>query len=442
MDSATAPAGDPRHGAADGAADGIADTAANSAAARAAAGAANGAPDGAADGTTDGAAADPRLQAMLAWLGGLPAGLGVDPASARPASSDASFRRYFRVDLRRPAGLPAAAAHDAAGRSLTGRSLMGRPLTGSSLIVMDAPPEHEDCRPFVHVAALLARRRVNTPHILASDLQKGFLLLSDFGTTTYADALRQSPEDIEALYSDAIAALVRLQTRAPEDPPGAEAPGLPPYDRARLVAEMRLFPDWYLARHLQVALQPRERAALDAAIERLADAALAQPQVLVHRDYHCRNLMRIAADPSAPDDRAAGGARDGNPGVLDFQDAVLGPITYDLVSLLRDAYVAWPEERQIDWAARYWEQARAAHLPVAERFDAFWRDLEWMGLQRSLKVLGIFARLCHRDGKPRYLADLPVVLHHAQRVIERYDAFAGLARLFDRIHGRGHGYTF
>jgi aminoglycoside/choline kinase family phosphotransferase len=359
------------------------------------------------------AVTDERLAQLQSWLARLPAQHGIDPASARPASSDASFRRYFRVDTR-----------------------------AASLIVMDAPPAREDCRPFVHVAGLLARRGVNTPRIRASNLEEGFLLLDDLGSTTYADALRQAPQSTGALYADALAALVRLQTRAGADA-GEEAPGLPTYDRARLLAEMRLFPDWYLARHLQVALEAREQALLEAAFETLADAALAQSQVLVHRDYHCRNLMRIEPAAGRPGDAPAT-PRDANPGVLDFQDAVLGPITYDVVSLLRDAYVAWPEAQQIDWAARYWEQARSAQLPVPARFDDFWRDLEWMGLQRSLKVLGIFARLCYRDGKSRYLGDLPVVLTHAQRTIERYDAFAPLARLFDRVHERPRrdGYTF
>lgn len=347
-------------------------------------------------------APDARRAAATAWLEQMPDGLGLQPASLRPASSDASFRRYFRVD---------AAADTAQGGD-------------ASYIVMDAPPQHEDCRPFVRVAALMAGQGVSTPRIVAQDLDQGFLLLADFGSTTYADALAQPGTDVGALYDDALGALVRLQgARPPAD--------LPPYDRDRLLAEMQLFPDWYVTRHLGMTLTDRERETLTACFERLIAAASAQPAVLVHRDYHCRNLMVLAP-------------RERNPGVLDFQDAVVGPITYDLVSLLRDAYVEWPEAQQIDWAARYWQGARAAGLPVQDRFDAFWQDMEWMGLQRTLKILGIFARLCYRDGKRRYLDDLPLVLRHTTRVVERYDVFSGMARLLNRLHGRtpATGFTF
>ncbi|BAP87550.1 putative phosphotransferase [Burkholderiales bacterium GJ-E10] len=360
---------------------------------------------------------DLRLDALRTWLASLPATWNLDPASLRPASSDASFRRYFRVDRRSGDG---SAAGD------------------RSWIVMDAPPQHEDCRPFLFVADLLARQGVRAPAVLERNLEHGFLLLRDLGDTTYADAIASRPERIPDLYEGAIAALVRMQ--------GIPVAGtaLPPYDRDRLLAEMRLFPEWYVARHLGIDLSPAERAVLDAACERLAASALDQAQVFVHRDYHSRNLMAPDADGgSGPQqDRTPDSAVE--PGVLDFQDAVIGPITYDLVSLLRDAYVEWPEPQQIDWAARYWERARRQGLPVPADFGRFWRDLEWMGLQRSLKVLGIFARLHHRDGKDRYLADLPVVLRHAQRVVERYDPFAALARLLDRIHGRAReeGYTF
>jgi aminoglycoside/choline kinase family phosphotransferase len=372
---------------------------------------------------------DARRDLLLAWLEQLPAGLGLQPGTLRPASSDASFRRYFRVDC-------APTEPDAGPRTAPGAAQAAAPARTGSMIVMDAPPAHEDCRPFVRIARLLAGRGVNTPRIVESDLAQGLLLLTDFGDTTYADALRRPGVDAARLYADALATLVRLQQELPGTPRAGDA--LPAYDAPRLLAEMRLFPEWYVARHLGVTLSASEHEALEGAFARLAEAAQAQAQVLVHRDYHCRNLMWIA--PAAD----TGGAVAANPGVLDFQDAVAGPITYDLVSLLRDAYVEWPEEQQIDWAARYWESARAAGLRVPERFDVFWRDLEWMSLQRSLKVLGIFARLCHRDGKPRYLSDLPVVLRHAQRVVERYDAFAALARLFDRVHGRAPvtGFTF
>jgi aminoglycoside/choline kinase family phosphotransferase len=321
--------------------------------------------------------------------------LGLRAASLRPASSDASFRRYFRV---------------------TAATAGAAPAGPGSYIVMDAPPEREDCRPFVRIAGLIAAQGVSTPTIVAGDLAQGFLLLADFGDTTYADALQRPGVDVPALYEDALGALVRLQQAPlPHD--------LPPYDRGRLLAEMQLFPEWYVTRHLGMELTAAERHTLDAAFEKLIAAAAAQSAVLVHRDYHCRNLMVLAQ-------------RETNPGVLDFQDAVVGPITYDLVSLLRDAYVEWPEHQQIDWAARYWDMARAARLPVPDRFDAFWQDMEWMGLQRTLKILGIFARLCYRDGKSRYLDDLPLVQRHTQRVVERYDEFRGLARLLDRLHQR------
>ncbi len=364
------------------------------------------APEGVVD--RDPSVTDARRALAARWLDHLAPALGLRTATLRPASSDASFRRYFRVDAV-PASAPGPDDMTAAP---------------GSYILMDAPPDREDSRPFVQVAALLAAQGVNAPRIVAQDLAQGFLLLSDFGNTTYADALAQPGAGIPALYDDALATLVRLQQARPGDT-------LPSYDGARLLAEMQLFPQWYVGRHLAMTLTAKDEQVLQAAFDRLIGAALAQPAVLVHRDYHCRNLM-VLSQPGA------------NPGVLDFQDAVVGPITYDLVSLLRDAYVEWPEARQIDWAARYWDLARAAALPVPDRFDVFWQDLEWMGLQRSLKVLGIFARLCHRDGKSRYLADLPVVLRHTQRVVERYDVFSGLARLLDRLHHRtpATGFTF
>ncbi|HXY05595.1 MAG TPA: phosphotransferase [Burkholderiaceae bacterium] len=346
---------------------------------------------------------DERLEQLRNWLRALDGKFRLRLETLRPASSDASFRRYFRVDT---------------------QSVSQDPQQASSYVAMDAPPAHEDCRPYVHVAHLLAEQHVSAPEIFAADLQQGFLLLSDFGSTTYADALTQPGVDVAELYAQAIAALVRLQ----HSQPGST---LPPYDEQRLLFEMQLFPEWYLARHLGKEPTASEREVLHSTFGLLIEAAIGQSQVLVHRDYHCRNLMVLSAPQR-------------NPGVLDFQDAVVGPISYDLVSLLRDAYVEWPEARQLDWAARYWQLARAAHLPVPERFDAFWRDLEWMGLQRSLKVLGIFARLYHRDGKSRYLADLPLVLRHTQRVVERYGAFSGLARLLDRVHERAAqtGLTF
>jgi hypothetical protein len=224
-----------------------------------------------------------------------------------------------------------------------------------------------------------------------------------------------------ALYRDASAALVRWQLASRDGV-------LPSYDRTLLKRELELFPDWYVAKHLGVALTAAQKSTLEQAFAKILDNNLAQPAVFVHRDYHSRNLM--LADP--------------NPGVLDFQDAVYGPITYDLVSLLRDAYIEWDEEHQIDWAVRHWDAARAARLPVAGEFAAFWRDFEWMGVQRQLKVLGIFARLCHRDGKDGYLKDMPRVMRYLRGACARYRELGPLLRLLDELEQRTPvaGYTF
>ncbi len=304
-----------------------------------------------------------------------------------PASADASFRRYFRVAPQRHA--PA------------------------TFIVMDAPPEREDCRPFVHVAALLAGAGLNAPRVLAQDLAQGFLLLTDLGSTTYLDALQRGAESPERLFADATGALVKWQLATR---PGA----LPPYDARLLGRELELFPEWYLGRHLGAALTPAQREALDRVFALIIGANLAQPSVYVHRDYMPRNLMVCAP----------------NPGILDFQDAVLGPITYDVACLFKDAFLSWAEEQVLDWTVRYWEKARRAALPVDADFDRFWRDCEWMGLQRHLKVAGIFARLAYRDGKRHYLADTPRFLGYIRPVVERYRALAPLARLLDELAGR------
>ncbi|MGE5170401.1 MAG: aminoglycoside phosphotransferase family protein [Rudaea sp.] len=330
--------------------------------------------------------ADARAEALAGWLATtLPVGI----ASIAPASADASFRRYFRVTLAAP--LPQC--------------------PDTTLIAMDAPPPQEDCRPYVHVARLLRDAGVHVPRILGSDLARGYLLMTDLGATTYASAL--TDDTAPRLYGDALDALVRMQRALCEDE-------LPPYDDALLRRELMLFPEWYVAKHLGVTLTPAEQATLAAAFELLLANNLAQPRVLVHRDYHSRNLMVTTP----------------NPGVLDFQDAVHGPITYDLVSLLRDAYVEWDEERQLDWTIRYWERARNAHLPVRADFAAFWRDFEWMGVQRQLKVLGIFARLLHRDGKSAYVADMPRVLRYLRGACARYPQFDPLAALLDALDER------
>ena len=328
-----------------------------------------------------------RLQALQAWAARQ---LGGDSLDIAPASADASFRRYFRVTAK-----------------------------GRDYIVMDAPPAHEDCRPFIAVARLFGDAGVHVPQVLAQDLDQGFLLLTDLGNTTYLSALNESTA--RELYLASNDALIRIQQ--------VSRPGvLPEYDRALLTRELMLFPEWYVAKHLGVAMKDEQKAILDTVFERILANNLAQPQVYVHRDWHSRNLM--VSEP--------------NPGILDFQDAVYGPITYDLASIYRDAYIQWDEEHQIDWVIRYWEKARAARLPVREDFGEFWRDFEWMGAQRHIKVLGIFARLYHRDGKDGYLKDMPLVMQYLRKVCERYDELKPLLFLLDGLEDREVkvGYTF
>jgi aminoglycoside/choline kinase family phosphotransferase len=318
---------------------------------------------------------DDRLAALQRWLAGP---LASPDFALVPASADASFRRYFRATL----------------------------ADGRSFVAMDAPPEKEDCRPFLHVAALLRAAGLHAPRIHAQDLDQGFLLLDDLGRQTYLDALADDRTRAPALMRDAVGALVQWQL--------ATRPGeLPPYDEALLRREMALFPQWYLGRHIGRA----PAAGLESVYDALVKSALAQPAVYVHRDYMPRNLM--LSDP--------------NPGVLDFQDAVHGPITYDIASLTRDAFVSWEEEQVLDWTVRYWEAAKKARLPVAADFAEFWRAFEWMGLQRHLKVLGIFARLTHRDGKEKYVADTPRFVGYARAVARRYGALSPLARLLDAL---------
>jgi len=333
-----------------------------------------------------------RLQALQEWAARQLGGDGLDIA---PASADASFRRYFRVTAK-----------------------------GRDYIVMDAPPAHEDCRPFIAVARLFGEAGVHVPEVLAQDLDQGFLLLSDLGHTTYLSALNAADRDpavARELYLAANDALIRIQR--------ASRPGvLPEYDRALLTRELMLFPEWYVAKHLGVAMNEQQQTMLDTVFARILANNLAQPQVWVHRDWHSRNLM--VADP--------------NPGILDFQDAVYGPITYDLASIYRDAYIEWDEEQQLDWVIRYWEKARAARLPVREDFGEFWHDFEWMGAQRHIKVLGIFARLYHRDGKDGYLQDMPRVMRYLRKVCARYDELKPLLFLLDALEQREVrvGYTF
>ena len=328
-----------------------------------------------------------RQQQLTDWLKSL---YPEQPFTLAPASADASFRRYFRATF-----------------------------SDRTLVVMDAPPQHEDCRPFIKVAQLFGDAGVHVPQIIAQDLAQGFLLLSDLGNTTYLEAL--TPDNAKQLYADACAALLPIQLASKQDV-------LLPYDEALLLREMRLFPEWYIAKHLQVTLTDAQHATLERVFQRIIKNNLAQPQVYVHRDYHSRNLMLTTP----------------NPGILDFQDAVYGPITYDLVSLFKDAYISWEEADILDWLIRHWENARKAGLPLHADFGEFYRDYEWMGVQRHLKVLGIFARLYHRDGKEGYLKDMPLVMKYLRSACERYIDLKPLLNLLDEleINKPEVGYTF
>lgn len=329
-----------------------------------------------------------RQSKIEQWLAELAPGAHF---SLAPASADASFRRYFRVSF----------------------------ADGHSQIVMDAPPTREDIRPWLHVQRLFHDAGVHVPDVLTSNVGQGFLLISDLGSTTYLAALADANADEH--YGAAIDALIRIQL--------ASRPNeLPAYDRALLKRELDLFPDWYLAKHAAFELSESRRSDLETVFARILAVNLAEPPVYVHRDYHSRNLM--VTEP--------------NPGVVDFQDAVYGPISYDLVSLFKDAYISWPEERTLDWLIRYWQQARRAGLPVRSDFADFHRDYEWMGVQRHVKVLGIFARLYHRDGKDGYLKDMPLVARYLRAACERYRDLAPLLRLLDEIEDRQvkAGYTF
>jgi aminoglycoside/choline kinase family phosphotransferase len=334
-----------------------------------------------------------RRDAFERWLGGVAASHALDVGSLAPASADASFRRYFRVQ----------GAH-------------------GSRIVMDAPPPLEDVRPFVHVAGLLQAAGLNGPRVLAADEQQGFLLLTDLGRLPYLEAFGQAgPAAVDRLMRDAIEALVCWQQRVP-------AAALPPLTRELLRAELDLFPQWCVQREFGVAWTDSQRDAWERTSERLVAHALAQPRVAVHADWMPRNLM--VADP--------------NPGILDFQDALAGPVGYDIASLLRDAFVSWDEERELDWAIRWWEAARRAGLPVPGDFGSMWRDIELTGLQRHLKVLGIFCRLAHRDGKGRYVGDLPRFFGYATKVALRYAELKPMLGLLEPLSGARvqAGYTF
>jgi aminoglycoside/choline kinase family phosphotransferase len=335
-----------------------------------------------------------RRESFERWLAPLAAEQGWRPASLRVASADASVRRYLRLD----------------GPG------------GRSAIVMDAPPALIDSRPFLAMAARISAAGLHAPQVLAADAAQGFVLLEDLGTRPYLDALREADgAEANRLMRDAIRALVHWQSHI-------EAAALPPYDDALLRRELAIFPEWCVQREFGIGWTDAQQQRWQRVCDPLVASALAQPVVAVHRDYMPRNLM--IADP--------------NPGILDFQDAVAGPISYDIAALLRDAFISWDEEREIDWAVRYWECARKAALPVAEDFGEFWRQLEWMGLQRHLKVLGIFCRLKHRDGKPHYRADLPRFFAYATKVAMRYQQLAPLLALLEPMQDQKltSGYTF
>jgi len=337
------------------------------------------------------AGSDTRLTLLMDWVATLD-GFSLLPDTIRSASSDASFRRYFRVNDR----------------------------GGQSYILMDAPPPQENVQTFIQVAELLATTGVTVPQIFASKPDQGFLLISDLGTVMYSHLLNQ--DTAQKLYMDAIESLVLIQSHSQPDV-------LPEYDRAMQMKELQIFPEWYIGKHLGATLTATQQASLDKVFEHILANTMAQPQVYVLRDYHSRNLMVM---------------KEGNPGILDFQGAMYGPITYDIVSLLRDAYIEWDEEQVLDWAIRYWERARHAGLPVSTDIDSFYRDFELMGLQRHLKILGIFCRLAYRDGKHGYLADLPLVLSYVRKTAQRYNTLIPLLRLLDELEDRAPqiGYTF
>ena len=345
--------------------------------------------------TPPSATPEQRLDQLTTWLGTLDL---VDPASRRPASADASFRRYFRLDV-----LPALRAR-----------------LGDTLIAMDAPPERENVPAYIHVQGLLMAAGVTVPVIVARDVPNGFLLLSDLGTTTYLQRL--TADSAPLMYSDAVDTLVKFQL-------SSEPGKLPEYDRAFIMRELNLFPEWFIGKHLGITMTEAQSATITAVFDAIASNCLAQAQVFMHRDFHSRNLMYL---------------EQGNPGVLDFQDAVFGPVTYDLGSLLRDAYVQWDEEVVLDWVVRYWQRAKQVGLPVNPDIDAFYRDFEFMALQRHLKILGIFCRLNYRDGKSEYLANLPTVSDYVRKTAGRYGILKPLVRLLDTFENTAPtvGYTF
>jgi aminoglycoside/choline kinase family phosphotransferase len=342
------------------------------------------------------------------WLVSVAAAHSLQIVSLRAASADASFRRYFRIDG-----------------------------AGKSFIIMDAPPEKEDSAPFVRIASLLRDANLLVPQILHWQAEQGFMLLSDLGTKTMLDVLdkqagyEHTSSTVSSnlpLYDQALDALVAWQL-------ASKPVVLPPYDEALLRRELQLFPDWYVAKHRGVTLDTRQQAILDKAYSQIVASNLASPSVFVHRDYMPRNLMAPYPEllTNAPPQKMLG--------VLDFQDAVYGPITYDIASLMRDAFLSWEEDFVLDVTIRYWQKAKVAGLPLLaewqDDFGAFYKAVEWMGLQRHLKILGIFARLTLRDGKPKYLADTPRFIAYVRATCNRYIELKPLLRLVDEIEATG-----
>ena len=338
--------------------------------------------------------ADPERQlACISWLEALAQTHGLVPSSLRVASADASFRRYLRVDTQ----------------------------AGASLIVMDAPPDKENCEPFVKVAKLMQSAGLKAPEVLAWQEAQGFMLLTDLGDQTMMSAIDvKNPQFNHALYMQAVDALIAWQL-------SSKAGVLPPYDETLLNRELSLFPDWYLAQHRQIDVQGKMRNTLDSTFKMLVAHNLASPSVFVHRDFMPRNLMMPTGSDAAL-------------GVLDFQDAVYGPVTYDVASLMRDAFLTWEEDFVLDVTIRYWEKARKAGLLDFEDwhqdFGVFYRAVEWMGLQRHLKVAGIFARLTLRDGKEKYLADAPRFIAYIRSTAARYIELRPLLRLIEEVEGK------
>ncbi len=343
--------------------------------------------------------ADRQRKALFeTWFAGVQTPHKLAPDTLRLASTDASFRRYLRVD-----------------RHGTNPS--------TSLVIMDAPPDKENCKPFVHVAQLMTQAGLKAPEVLAWDEANGFMLLTDLGAQTMMQVIRPSDPPPLSLYLEAVETLIQWQLASREGV-------LPAYDRPLLLRELELFPQWYIGAHRQVTLDAAQRKTLDDAFAAIVTHNLSWPSVYVHRDFMPRNLM---VNPHG-----------GPLGILDFQDAVYGPITYDIASLMRDAFLTWEEDFVLDVTVRYWQKARQAGLPVGDDFGEFYRAVEWMGLQRHLKVLGIFARLTLKNGKPKYLADTPRFIAYARATCARYRQLGPLMVLLDEIEGNETrvGYTF